>query len=145
MEIGGVTIPAREWVLCVTSSANRDPDRFADPDRLDVGRDAGGHVAFGHGIHYCLGAPLARLEGEIAFGALLARFPGLSLAVDPVDAALAAELAHPRPGDAPGPPALTVRPPSRRGHRAEASKPRQARADQRRALLAVIRRRVPAL
>ncbi|HEY5016836.1 MAG TPA: cytochrome P450, partial [Streptosporangiaceae bacterium] len=82
VEIGGVTIPAREWVLCVTSSANRDPARFADPDRLDVGRDPGGHVAFGHGIHYCLGAPLARLEGEVAFGALLARFPGLSLAVE---------------------------------------------------------------
>jgi cytochrome P450 len=85
VEIGGVTIPAREWVLCVTSSANRDPLRFADPDRLDVGRDAGGHVAFGHGIHYCLGAPLARLEGEIAFGSLLARFPALSLAVDPAE------------------------------------------------------------
>jgi cytochrome P450 len=83
VEIGGVTIPAREWVLCVTSSANRDPGRFGDPDRLDVGRDAGGHVAFGHGIHYCLGAPLARLEGEVAFGALLDRFPGLSLAADP--------------------------------------------------------------
>jgi cytochrome P450 len=83
VEIGGVTIPAREWVLCATSSANRDPHRFGDPDRLDVGRDAGGHVAFGHGIHYCLGAPLARLEGEVAFGALLGRFPGLSLAADP--------------------------------------------------------------
>jgi cytochrome P450 len=83
VEIGGVTIPAREWVLCVTSSANRDPLRFPDPDRLDLGRDAGGHVAFGHGIHYCLGAPLARLEGEIAFGELLTRFPGLSLAVEP--------------------------------------------------------------
>jgi cytochrome P450 len=83
VEIGGVTIPAREWVLCVTSSANRDPGRFGDPDRLDVGRDAGGHVAFGHGIHYCLGAPLARLEGEVAFGALLGRFPDLSLAADP--------------------------------------------------------------
>jgi cytochrome P450 len=83
VEIGGVTIPARKWVLCVTSSANRDPGRFADPDRPDVGRDAAGHVAFGHGIHYCLGAPLARLEGEIAFGALLARFPGLALAVEP--------------------------------------------------------------
>jgi cytochrome P450 len=80
-EIGGVTIPAREWVLCVTSSANRDPSRFPDPDRLDLGRDAGGQLAFGHGIHYCLGAPLARLEGEVAFGALLARFPSLSLAV----------------------------------------------------------------
>jgi cytochrome P450 len=83
VQIGGVTIPARQWVLCVTSSANRDPGRFADPDRLDVGRDAGGHVAFGHGIHYCLGAPLARLEGEIAFGSLLSRFPALSLAADP--------------------------------------------------------------
>ena len=82
-EIGGVTIPAREWVLCVTSSANRDPGRFPDADRLDVGRDAGGHVAFGHGIHFCLGAPLARLEGEVAFGALLSRFPSLSLAADP--------------------------------------------------------------
>jgi len=82
VEIGGVTIPAREWVLCVTSSANRDSGRFPDADRLDVGRDAGGHVAFGHGIHYCLGAPLARLEGEVAFGALLSRFPSLSLAAD---------------------------------------------------------------
>lgn len=83
VEIGGVTIPAREWVLCVTSSANHDPQRFSSPDTLDVGRDAGGHVAFGHGIHYCLGAPLARLEGEVAFGALLSRFPSLSLAADP--------------------------------------------------------------
>jgi cytochrome P450 len=81
VEIGGVTIPAREWVLCAISSANHDPARFADPGRLDPGRETGGHLAFGHGIHFCLGAPLARLEGEIAFGALLARFPGLSLAV----------------------------------------------------------------
>jgi cytochrome P450 len=83
LEVGGVLIPAGEPVLVVTSSANRDPARFPDPDRLDLGRDASGHVAFGHGIHYCVGAPLARLEGEIAFGALLSRFPGLSLAVDP--------------------------------------------------------------
>ena len=83
VEIGGVTIPAREWVLCATASANHDPGRFPDADRLDVGRDAGGHVAFGHGIHFCLGAPLARLEGEVAFGALLSRFPSLSLAADP--------------------------------------------------------------
>jgi cytochrome P450 len=81
VEIGGVTIPAREWVLCVTSSANHDPARFPDPDRLDLGRDTSGHLAFGHGIHYCLGAPLARLEGEVAFGALLSRFPSLALAV----------------------------------------------------------------
>jgi cytochrome P450 len=83
VQIGGVTIPAREWVLCATSSANMDPDRFPDASRLDVTRDAGGHVAFGHGIHFCLGAPLARLEAEIAFGALLSRFPSLSLAADP--------------------------------------------------------------
>jgi cytochrome P450 len=72
---------AREWVLCATSAANHDPARFADPGRLDLGRDTAGHLAFGHGIHYCLGAPLARLEGEVAFGALVSRFPGLSLAV----------------------------------------------------------------
>jgi cytochrome P450 len=83
VEIGGVTIPAREWVLCATSSANMDPGRFPDAGRLDVSRDAGGHMAFGHGIHFCLGAPLARLEGEVAFGALLSRFPALSLAADP--------------------------------------------------------------
>jgi cytochrome P450 len=67
----------------VTSSANHDPERFGDPDRLDLTRDASGHVAFGHGIHHCLGAPLARLEGEIAISALLARFPALTLAVPP--------------------------------------------------------------
>lgn len=79
--IGDTDIPAKEWVMLATSSANRDPSRFADADQLDVGRDTAGHVGFGHGIHYCLGAPLARLEGEIAFGALLARFPRLALAV----------------------------------------------------------------
>jgi cytochrome P450 len=83
LPVGDVVIPAGEWVLAVTSSANRDPGRFPDPDRLDVGRDADGHLAFGHGIHYCLGAPLARLEGEVAIGSLLARFPALSLAVPP--------------------------------------------------------------
>jgi len=81
LPVGDVVIPAGEWVLAVTSSANRDPARFHDPDRLDVGRDASGHLAFGHGIHYCLGAPLARLEGEVAIGSLVARFPGMSLAV----------------------------------------------------------------
>jgi cytochrome P450 len=80
VEIGGVTIPPREWVLCVTSAANLDPGRFADPGRLDVTRDAGGHVAFGHGIHYCLGAPLARLEARIALPTLLPRYPRLALA-----------------------------------------------------------------
>lgn len=65
------------------SSAGRDHARFPGPDRLDFGRDTSGHVAFGHGVHYCLGAPLARMEAEVALGGLLARFPGLSLAVSP--------------------------------------------------------------
>jgi cytochrome P450 len=81
--LGDVVIPAGEWVLPVVTSANRDPAQFPDPDHLDLRRDAGGHVAFGHGIHHCLGAPLARMEAEVALGALLARFPGLSLAVPP--------------------------------------------------------------
>lgn len=61
------------------------PAQFPDPDRLDLGRDASGDVAFGHGIHHCLGAPLARMELQIAFPALLRRFPDLRLAVDPAD------------------------------------------------------------
>ncbi len=81
--VGDVVIPAGEWVLPATSSANRDPAQFPDPDHLDLSRDASGHVAFGHGVHHCLGAPLARMEAEVALGALLARFPGLSLAVPP--------------------------------------------------------------
>ena len=81
--VGDVVIPAGEWVLPATSSANRDPAQFPDPDRLNLGRDASGHVAFGHGVHYCLGAPLARMEAEVALGALLARFPEISLARPP--------------------------------------------------------------
>jgi cytochrome P450 len=81
LPVGDVVIPAGEWVFAAITSANRDPARFPGPDRLDLGRDASGHVAFGHGAHYCLGAPLARMEAEVALGALLARFPGLSLAV----------------------------------------------------------------
>jgi cytochrome P450 len=83
MTVGDVVIPAGEWVFMAISSANRDPGRFPDPDRLDLSRDTSGHLAFGHGIHYCLGAALARVEGEVALGALLARFPRLSLAVPP--------------------------------------------------------------
>jgi cytochrome P450 len=81
--VGGVVIPAGEWVLPAISSANRDPAQFPGPDGLDLGRDTSGHVAFGYGVHYCLGAPLARMEAEVALGALLARFPGASLAVPP--------------------------------------------------------------
>lgn len=81
--IGGVVIPAGEWVFMATSSANRDPEQFPDPDRLDLSRETIGHVAFGHGIHYCLGASLARMEAEVALDALLTRFPALSLGVSP--------------------------------------------------------------
>jgi cytochrome P450 len=83
LPVGDVVIPAGERVLIATSSADRDPSQFPDPDRLDLGRDSAGHVAFGHGIHYCVGAPLARMEAEVALGALLTRFPELSLAVAP--------------------------------------------------------------
>jgi len=81
VEIGGVPIGPNEVVFVSLSGANRDPARHTDPDRLDLGRDCGGHVAFGHGIHYCLGAPLARLEAEIAFRGLLERFGSMTLAV----------------------------------------------------------------
>jgi cytochrome P450 len=80
-----VTIPAGEPVLAVLAAAGRDPARFTDPDGLDLTRDEGASLALGHGIHFCLGAPLARLEGRIAFERLLARFPGLALAVPAED------------------------------------------------------------
>ncbi|EHR62321.1 cytochrome P450 family protein [Saccharomonospora cyanea] len=82
VRIGDVEIPEGEFVVVALGSANRDGDRFPDPDRFDPGRDAGGHLAFGHGIHYCLGAPLARMEAQIAIGRLVRRFPDLALAVD---------------------------------------------------------------
>jgi cytochrome P450 len=85
VRIGAVTVPAEEIVLPCLTAAGRDPARFSVPERLDVARTDGGHVAFGHGIHHCLGAPLARLEGRIALGTLLARFPHLRPAV-PADA-----------------------------------------------------------
>jgi cytochrome P450 len=81
VEIGGVRISRGDPVLVALSGANRDPARFGDPDRMDLGRDSSGHLAFGHGIHYCLGAPLARLEAQIAVSRLLARFGSISLAV----------------------------------------------------------------
>lgn len=76
-------IPPDEFVLISLLAANRDAGRFGDPERLDVTRQPGGHLAFGHGIHYCVGAPLARLEAEIAIGRLLDRFPALQLAAEP--------------------------------------------------------------
>jgi cytochrome P450 len=83
VQVGEVVVPADEVVMVSLVSANRDLDRFDRADELDVARKAAGHLAFGHGIHYCLGAPLARLEGQVAIGKLIDRFPDLALAVDP--------------------------------------------------------------
>ncbi|WP_240805182.1 cytochrome P450 [Streptomyces sp. A1547] len=77
VEIGGVRIPAGDTVLFCLASAHRDPARYPDPDRFDIGREDKAHLALGHGLHYCLGAPLARLQITLALGALLDRLPGL--------------------------------------------------------------------
>jgi len=79
--IGGVTIPRGELVLVVLTSANRDEQRRANADCLDLEREDNAHLAFGHGIHFCIGAALARLEGEIAIGALLRRLHNVQLAI----------------------------------------------------------------
>jgi pimeloyl-[acyl-carrier protein] synthase len=79
VELAGVGIPAGSLVLGFLGAANRDPGHFPEPDRLDVTRDEPRHLAFGYGIHYCLGAPLARLEAQVALDALLRRFPELEL------------------------------------------------------------------
>jgi cytochrome P450 len=81
---GDVVIPAGDPVLISYAAANRDPRHFANPDQLDIRRaNNGGHVAFSDGVHYCIGAPLARAEGQIAISALLAACPDLALAADP--------------------------------------------------------------
>ncbi|GAA2598280.1 MULTISPECIES: cytochrome P450 family protein [Streptomyces] len=87
LEIAGTRVPRGDAVLLVFVSANHDPRRYTDPERLDLRRHPPGqaenHVGFGHGIHYCLGASLARQEAEIAFGALFDRYPDLRLALEP--------------------------------------------------------------
>jgi cytochrome P450 len=83
LAVGGATIPRGSMVYAVLASANRDENQFPDPDRLDLGREPNRHLAFGLGIHYCLGAPLARLEARIAFETLLRRAPKLRLAEEP--------------------------------------------------------------
>ncbi|KWW99116.1 cytochrome P450 [Carbonactinospora thermoautotrophica] len=81
VEIAGVRIPKGDPVLVVIAAANRDPERFAEPDRLDITRTDAAHLSFGYGIHYCVGAPLARLQGRIAIETVFRRFPDLELAV----------------------------------------------------------------
>ncbi|MEU0809248.1 cytochrome P450 [Streptomyces sp. NPDC005970] len=83
IEVGGTVIPRGSEVAMLFGSANRDPARFPDPDRLDLSRTDNPHFSFGGGIHYCLGAPLARLELAASFGALLRKAPGLRLVEEP--------------------------------------------------------------
>ncbi|WP_181783388.1 cytochrome P450 family protein [Pseudonocardia pini] len=87
VEIAGTTIPEGAVVILALSAANRDGERFAEADTLDVTRDDRGHVAFGYGLHHCLGAPLARIEGQVALQTLFAMRPDLAMAVDPAELA----------------------------------------------------------
>ncbi|WP_461146126.1 cytochrome P450, partial [Salinifilum aidingensis] len=83
--LGGVTIPADQMVMIWLAAANRDPRQFPDPGVFDPGRDPNPHLGFGRGIHFCLGAPLARLEGRVALDILLDRFGTLrTVPGDPV-------------------------------------------------------------
>lgn len=85
VEISGARIERGDRVFLLLNAANRDERRFSDPDRLDLDRRENPHVAFGHGIHFCSGAPLARLEAQVALLGLVARFPDLQLATDALD------------------------------------------------------------
>jgi cytochrome P450 len=82
VELGGVKLPAGARAFLMIGSANRDPERWTEPDRFDLARDTTGHLGFGFGIHFCLGAPLARIEGQVAIGTLLRHMPGLALATE---------------------------------------------------------------
>ena len=83
VDVGGTVIPAGEQAVALLGSAGRDEARFTDPDTLDIKREDNHHIAFGFGIHFCIGAPLARLEGEVAFRTLVSRFSDLQLAGEP--------------------------------------------------------------
>jgi cytochrome P450 len=84
VELDGRHIEKRQAVIAVMGAANRDPERFPDPDRLNLTREDNRHVAFGWAGHFCFGAPLARIEGQIAFSTLVRRFPRLRLATPEV-------------------------------------------------------------
>jgi cytochrome P450 len=84
-EIGGEVLRAGDRVALCLAAANHDPERFPDPERLDIERAERRHLAFGHGIHFCLGAPLARIEAEIAFTTLIGRFPAMRLQTEAVE------------------------------------------------------------
>jgi cytochrome P450 len=77
--LGGTILPANLGCFTILAAANRDPAQFENPDRFDITREPRDHVAFGEGIHFCIGAPLARMEGAIAIGAVLEKFPHLRI------------------------------------------------------------------
>ena len=81
-EVNGFPVRKRDNIVVLLGAANRDPEMFENPDRLDVGRDQRSHLSFGRGIHHCLGAPLARLEGRIVLEMLLERFSEIGLLTD---------------------------------------------------------------
>jgi cytochrome P450 len=85
VELDGRAIQPGQVVNLLVGAANRDPAQFPDPDRFDITRAVGRHTAFGLGIHFCVGAPLARLEGQIAIASVLRRFPGLRLAAETLE------------------------------------------------------------
>jgi pimeloyl-[acyl-carrier protein] synthase len=80
VDIGDKRVLKGQQVVALNGAANRDPAQFPDPDRLDLGRRDNRHLAFGAGIHFCLGAPLARVEGQVAIGELVRRAPEIELA-----------------------------------------------------------------
>jgi pimeloyl-[acyl-carrier protein] synthase len=84
LELGGKAIRKRQAVIAVMGAGNRDPERFPDPNRLDLSRQDNRHLAFGWAAHFCFGAPLARLEGQVAFATLLNRFPDITLESGPI-------------------------------------------------------------
>ncbi|MDT0566772.1 cytochrome P450 [Streptomyces sp. DSM 3412] len=94
VEVAGVRVRAGEGVLVALQAANRDPSAFTDPDTLDVRRDAAGHLAFGHGLHQCIGQSLARAELQVGLPALFDRLPGLRLTVPPEDFTLTMTTVH---------------------------------------------------
>ncbi|MFE8595698.1 cytochrome P450 [Archangium violaceum] len=82
VSLHGQVIPAGKMVLAMIGSANRDPRKFQEPDRFDITREPNPHIAFGHGIHFCIGAPLSRLEARVGLSVLLERMRDFALASD---------------------------------------------------------------